>query len=91
MENKKDGGSIASTLVAAVAGMALGAAAVVLSDNKNRQKIGKNIDKLKDQGTQALSDVKERLTDMSDNAQKQVEETRSEIKKQLPKAKKASK
>lgn len=74
---------VTAGLVGAAVGAAIGAGAVALSDPKNRKKIGKKFEEIKEQGQQAYSDIKDKVGDMTSQGKEKVEEAKKTLKSKL--------
>lgn len=83
MANKKKMSPTAMGLVGAAVGAAVGAGAVVLSQEKNRKKIGKKFNELKDKGQKAYSDMKDKVEELSSQGEAKVEEAKRDLKSRL--------
>lgn len=70
-------------LVGAAVGAVIGAGAVALSDPKNRKKIGKKFEEIKEQGQQAYSDIKDKVDDMASQTRDKVDEAKKAVKSKL--------
>ncbi len=70
-------------LVGAAVGAAIGAGAVALSDPKNRKKIGKKFEEIKEQGQQAYSDIKDKVDDITSQAGDKVDKAKKAVKSKL--------
>ena len=82
MANKKVS-SVTAGLVGAAVGAAIGAGAVALSDPKNRKKIGKKFEEIKDAGQQAYSDIKDKVGNITSDESDKVEDAKAALKKKL--------
>lgn len=81
--NKKGVNAVEAGIVGAVVGAAVGATAVVLSDAKNRKKIGKKFEEFKKDGQQVYSDLKDKVEEMTSGAEEKVEEAKKAVKSKL--------
>lgn len=82
-DNKKGINAVEAGIVGAVVGAAVGATAVVLSDPKNRKKMGKKLDEYKKDGQKIYSDLKEKVEEMASGAEEKVEEAKKAVKSKL--------
>jgi gas vesicle protein len=83
MANKKGMSPVEAGIIGAAAGIAVGATAVALSSKDNREKIGKGINKVKEMGQEAYSDVKGKMEDVASEGQKKVEKAKKTLKSKL--------
>jgi len=81
-KNKKSFGE-AVAVGSALAGAALGAAAVFLSDKKNQEKIKKTVDDVSEEAVKIGKTVKKKVEEMTKNSKK------ATVKKTIPVTKKA--
>ena len=82
MANKKMS-PVAAGLVGAAVGAAIGAGAVALSDPKNRKKLGKKFEEIKEAGQQAYSDIKDKVEDVASSAGDKVDDAKKALKNKL--------
>lgn len=80
-DNKKSVNPVSVGLAGMVIGAAAGAAAVALSDEKNRNKLQKTVNNLKKEGSKRLDDWKSKAQELESGAKKQIEEANSKFKK----------
>jgi len=80
MANKKGMNSVAAGLVGAAVGAAVGAGVVVLSEEKNRKKIGKKFNEFKEDGQKVYSDIKDKTEELSSQGEEKVEEAKKVVK-----------
>lgn len=73
MVNKKGMGPVEAGIIGAAAGLAVGATVVALSSEKNRKKIGKKINELGKSGQKIYADIKEKVGEISNQAEKKIE------------------
>jgi hypothetical protein len=69
-----------SPLVAGVAGAAIGAAAVALSNKDNRQKMGKTVKDLQDRGNKFYHDIAKKTQELKSKNQKEIDKTKQDTK-----------
>lgn len=86
MQKKKKSFGEAIAVGSAIAGAALGAAAVLLSDKKNQDKIKKTVDELSDEAVKIGKNVKKRVEEFTNSPAKPAKE---EVKKAVKTVKKA--
>lgn len=77
-KDKREDRKGVSPLATAVVGAAIGAAAVALSNKKTRDRIGKKVGELRDQGNKALNDLKKRADSLRKEAAEKVSEGKKE-------------
>lgn len=83
MVNKKGMNAVEAGAIGAVVGAAVGAAAVVLSEEKNRKMIGRKFEDLKKGGQKIYSDARNKMGDMASAGEKKVEEAKKAVKAKL--------
>lgn len=71
MKKKKKSFGEAVAVGSAIAGAALGAAAVYLSDKKNQEKLKKTIDEVTEETVKIGKSIKKKADELSKNAQKE--------------------
>ncbi|MDO8452796.1 MAG: hypothetical protein Q7S79_03535 [bacterium] len=69
----------AAGLVGAIIGVAAGAAAVALSDEKNRKKLGKTVKNLTAEGTKTVNELKGTINEWRDSAEEKVEDAKTQL------------
>jgi gas vesicle protein len=79
--NKGGMSPVAAGAVGAVVGAAVGATAVVLSEEKNRKAIGKEFNKIKEKVEDMASGVGDKAREVVSQGEKKVEEVKKDIKK----------
>lgn len=82
MTNNK-GISPAVVVGAAVVGAAVGAAAVALSDDKNRKAIGKKFNEVKDKVSDMASDAQKNVQGIVNEAGERVDDAKKQVAKKL--------
>jgi gas vesicle protein len=80
-DDKKSINPIAVGLAGAVVGAAAAAGAIILADEKNREKLGKTVDSLKKQGFKVLEVVQNEAAEMKRIATEGAKETKKAVKK----------
>jgi 16S rRNA C967 or C1407 C5-methylase (RsmB/RsmF family) len=76
-DDKKGVNPIAVGLAGAVVGAAAAAGAIILADEKNRQKLGKTVEELKKQGFKVMEVVQNEAAEMKKIATQGVKTTKS--------------
>lgn len=75
----------AAGLIGMVIGAAAGAAAVALSDKKNRQKVQRATDRLQKEGKSKIEELKKMAQRYLNEAEHEVEKGQKQVEKRLPK------
>lgn len=83
MANKKGMNPVEAGIIGVAAGLAVGATAVALSSKENREKIGKKLNEIKKEGQKAYSGIKDKVEDMTSQAEGKVEEAKQAVKSKL--------
>lgn len=83
MTNKKGMSPVEAGLVGAAVGLAVGASAVALSEEKNRKKIGKKFNEFKEDGQKAYSDIKGEVDELFSQGKAKVEKAKKTVKSKL--------
>ena len=90
--NKNQNNQGVSPLVMGAVGAAVGAVAVAMSDEKNRQKVmntlnsaGEEANKMKSQATDKLDELKSQASDLQEDLQGKAEKAAEEAKKKVTK------
>jgi gas vesicle protein len=91
MTNKKVMNPVEAGMIGAVAGAAVGAAAVILSEEKNREAIGDEIDEVKKGGQKIYNQVKGKVEDMATDAKDKAEKAVAQGEKKVDEVKKVIK
>ena len=81
MVKNKGMNPVEAGIAGAVVGAAVGATAVVLSEEKNRKMIGKKLNEYREQGQKVYSDLKEKVEELSAQGEAKVEEVKKTLKK----------
>lgn len=80
--NKKGGiNPLAAGAIGAAIGAAIGVAAVELSDEKNRNAVGKKLGEIREEGEKVYAQLKETATEARDKVEGAKNETEEKIKK----------
>lgn len=79
MNKKKSSIGEALVVGSAIAGAALGAAAVFLSDKKNQEKIKKTVDDVSDEAIKIGKNVKKKVDEITKNTKKEVKKEKKRI------------
>jgi gas vesicle protein len=89
MDHKhKKGSSVVAGLAGAVVGAAVGAAAVVLSDKNNRDKVKKEFNKVKKQGQAKVEELSDTVKDELDGVNKRVNQLKKQAETEVKNKKK---
>ncbi|KKS21230.1 MAG: hypothetical protein UU77_C0006G0017 [candidate division WWE3 bacterium GW2011_GWC1_41_7] len=67
------------SLLSALFGAAIGAAAVYLSDRKNREKVKTKWEELKDQGSEKIEEIKDKVDKTKNKAEEELDEMKRGI------------
>src|SRR3972149_8272477 len=86
MAEEKKGSSVGAALAGLAIGAAVGAAAVVLSDEKKRKAIKSKVDHLAKEGSKKVKELSEKAEDFGEQARETITEKAEELQDRVSKA-----